>query len=119
MRYCLLFAVSVCLLLCGCQNDLASGGYHPAGQIAEVSCNNDRGEIAISYAKELNLLYNDDFSLSYEQDLRLFFSKLQAFAEQQEKSAHHIEKLSGAQLCRAMGPFRLNAEDGYLISLRQ
>ncbi|MBE0535475.1 MAG: hypothetical protein IH624_07370 [Phycisphaerae bacterium] len=54
---------------------------------------------AISYSSEIDTLNKPDFSLSFEDDLQAFHTKVHACAERKARRRH---RLRGAELCRTL-----------------
>jgi hypothetical protein len=102
MRFYLLLTASVCLFICGCQKTDCS----------KTAC----PEKSFSYVKKLDLLYNENFAFSREQDLQLFYNKLREMAEQMQSEQN--PKLTGAMLCKAIERYRSQAQSRDLVSMR-
>ena len=56
-------------------------------------------EPTISYSSEIELFYNNDFKLTFEEDLQTFYTKLDTYAE--HKSSKD-KMLSANDLCHAL-----------------
>ncbi len=56
-------------------------------------------EPVISYGSKIDAFYNDDFKLSFVDDLQMFYSKVDAYAEQKHRNE---TKLSATDMFQAL-----------------
>ncbi len=56
-------------------------------------------EPVISYGSKIEAFYNDDFKLSFVDDVQMFYSKVDAYAEQKHRNE---TKLSATDMYRAL-----------------
>ncbi len=91
MRITLICLFLACLLLIGCQEN----SLH-----AKAEFKGSEPKTKTSYCGKLNLLYNENFQLSNEDDLQLFYDKLATHLASRSDT-----KLTGAEICKAFGPF--------------
>ena len=103
MRTMLICLFLVCLLLIGCQED---------SSLAKAEQKGPEPKTKTSYCSKLNLLYNDNFQLSSEDDLRLFYGKLASHLASRSDT-----KLTGAEICKAFGPFTYPLQTAKLAQL--
>lgn len=84
--------LGACLLLFGCQDatrNLAMGRrYRPAKMTHHPD--------AIDFCREMDLFYNEDFALSYEEDVQLLHAQITGFGLRRTR-------LDGPALCGALG----------------
>ncbi|MBN1817420.1 MAG: hypothetical protein JW828_08665 [Sedimentisphaerales bacterium] len=79
------FTLGACLLLFGCQG--------PKQRANESRLDS---KPAIDFCRDLDLFYNEDFVFSYEEDLRLFQSRIKGLGLKKTQ-------LDGRILCQAIG----------------
>lgn len=79
------------LLLMGCQEDSSH---------AKAEFRGHELRTKTSHYSRLNLLYNENFKLSSEDDLQLFYGRLASHLASRSDT-----KLTGAEICKAFGPF--------------
>ena len=91
MRIMLICLFLACLLLIGCQENSSH---------AKAEFKGLEPKTRASYCSKLNLLYNENFQLSNEDDLQLFCDKLATHLASRSDT-----KLTGAEICKAFGPF--------------
>jgi hypothetical protein len=91
MRIMLICLFLVCLLLIGCQED---------SSLTKAEFRALEPKTKTSYCSKLNLLYNEKFQLSSEDDVQLFYDKLTSHLASRSDT-----KLTGAEICKAFGPF--------------
>ena len=91
------------LLLTGCQEDSTH---------AKVEFRGLESRTKTSYCGKLNLLYNENFKLSREDDLQLFYDKLASHLASRSDT-----KLTGAEICKAFGPFTYPLQTAELAQL--
>ena len=88
------------LFLCSCQeSNYKAQIYRPATLNCDTQTQLSSAEPAMSYSSEIDTFGNDDFKLSFEEDLRLFRSKAEAAAKQKVQNA---TRLSANDLFRAI-----------------
>ena len=103
MRIMLICLFLVCLLLIGCQED---------SSLAKAEFKGPEPKTKTSYCSKLNLLYNENFQLSSEDDLQLFYDKLATHLASRSDT-----KLTGAEICKAFGPFTYPLQTAELARL--
>ena len=91
MRIMPIYLFLASLLLVGCQEDSSH---------AKTEFRGHETGMKTSYCSKLNLLYNENFKLSNEDDLQLFYDKLTTHLASRSDT-----KLTGAEICKALGPF--------------
>ncbi len=91
------------LLLTGCQEDSSH---------AKAEFRGLESRTKTLYCSKLNLLYNENFQLSSEDDLQLFYDKLATHLASRSDT-----KLTGAEICKAFGPFTYPLQTAELARL--
>ena len=91
------------LLLIGCQEDSSH---------AKAEFEGHESRTKTLYCSKLNLLYNENFQLSSEDDLQLFYDKLATHLASRSDT-----KLTGAEICKAFGPFTYPLQTAELARL--
>jgi len=92
-----------CLFLIGCQED---------SSLAKAEHKGPEPKTKTSYCSKLNLLYNEKFQLSSEDDLQVFYDKLTSHLASRSDT-----KLTGAEICKAFGPFTYPLQTAKLAQL--
>ncbi len=94
------FTLGAILFLCSCQeSNYKAQIYEPATLNSDTQTQLSSAEPAMSYSSEIDTFGNDDFRLSFEEDLRLFRSKAETAARQKVRNA---TRLSANDLFRAI-----------------
>ena len=91
MRIMLICLFLASMLLIGCQEDSTH---------VKAEFEGHESETETLYCSKLNLLYNENLQLSNEDDLQLFYDKLTTHLASRSDT-----KLTGAEICKALGPF--------------
>ncbi len=73
-------------------------------------------EPAISYSNRIDTFYNDDFKMSFDEDMQTFYGKVDAWAEQKHRSE---TMLSARDLYRALSILDEPKKAGEISPLRQ
>jgi hypothetical protein len=73
--------------------------YQPTEQSTKIQQQLQPVEPTISYSNEIDVFYNNDFKLTFEEDLEAFYSKVDTYAEHKASSD---KMLSAANLYRAL-----------------
>ena len=103
MRIMLICLFLASLLLTGCQEDSSH---------AKAEFKGPEPKTKTLYCSKLNLLYNEKFQLSSEDDLRLFYDKLASHLASRSDT-----KLTGAEICKALGPFTYPLQTAKIVQL--
>ena len=115
-RFLIWLILGVLLLLSSCtQTRYSAHAYrlytmnHRAENLADV-------EPAISYSNRIDTFYNDDFKMSFDEDMQTFYDKVDAWAEQKHRSE---TMLSARDLYRALSILDEPEKAGEISPLRQ
>lgn len=73
--------------------------YQPTEESSKIQQQLKPVEPTISYSNEIDLFYNNDFKLTFEEDLETFYTKVDAYAEHKSSSDN---MLSATNLYRAL-----------------
>ena len=90
--------LAVCVLICGCQPESETGTstYNIKNFVFGEQTLKDG--VAISYCRDMKLLYNEDFNFNPQEDLKIFSGKIRTHRTSKSKPA----KLDGASICKAI-----------------
>ena len=103
MRIMLICLLLGSLLLTGCQED---------SSLTKAEFRGPEPKTKTLYCSKLNLLYNENFQLSSKDDLQLFYDKLASHLASRSDT-----KLTGAEICKAFGPFTYPLQTAELAQL--
>ncbi len=86
LRFLMWLILGALLLLSSCTQTRYTAHAYRLYTMNDRVENLDNVEPAISYSDKVDTFYNDDFKLSFDEDVKAFYGKVDAWAEQKQRS---------------------------------